>query len=181
MKLIRSVHIADWSNFIEVSFQVEHHPSAQACSALRSISTRHARRHSQTENKRTGLDCFLPLFPPPPLPRSTCLCSRLRLMSEALSFVFVRCPKDCRMKRDTWRGVGWVRLWCVTARAQKLSPLNLTHSLVPVNPSPSPSASKPTPPPFPNQSIFSNAGKVERRDVGTQMEFNWNRDGLKRS
>lgn len=54
-----------------------------------------------------------PSLPPPLL--STCLCARLLLIFEALSFVFVRCPKDYAMKRDRWRGAGWLWLWCVTA------------------------------------------------------------------
>lgn len=57
---------------------------------------------SQTENKGAGLDCNAfsrsPSLPPPP---STCLCAGPLLISEALSFVSVRCPKDCGMKRDT--------------------------------------------------------------------------------
>lgn len=57
-----------------------------------------------------------PSLPPPP--PSTCLCSRLLLIFEALSFVSVRCPKDYGMKRDRWRGAGWLRLWCVTTWAR---------------------------------------------------------------
>lgn len=44
-------------------------------------------------------DCNTLSIPPPP-PPSTCLCARRLLIFEALSFVFVRCPKDYGMKRD---------------------------------------------------------------------------------
>lgn len=110
-------HQRDWlsmrHSFIDVSFHVEHYPWIQAWCVPRSISKSHAGGRSQTENKgtRLGRDALSPSLPPP---LSTCLCAGLLLISEALSFVSVRCPKDCGMKRDTWRVAGRLWLRCVT-------------------------------------------------------------------
>lgn len=48
---------------MDVLFQPEHYPWSQVWCLLRSVSGRHARGHSQTENKGTSLDCkaFFPL------------------------------------------------------------------------------------------------------------------------
>lgn len=60
---------------------------------------------SRTQPNRTQRNEMIAMLspslpPPPPPPLSTCLCARLLLIFEALSFVFVRCPKDYGMKRD---------------------------------------------------------------------------------
>lgn len=56
---------------------------------------------AQRKTKRIALDSvfFLPFSPPLNL-----FVRGLQLISETLSFVFVRHPKDYRMKRDVWRG-----------------------------------------------------------------------------
>lgn len=69
--------------------------------------------------------CLSSSLPPPP-PPSTCLCAGLLLISEAPSFVFVRCRKDSRMKRDTWRGDGWLWLWHITTHTHTPSQSPLT-------------------------------------------------------
>lgn len=128
-------------SFIDVSFHVEHYPWIQVWCVPRSISQRHAGGHGQTENKGTSPDCkafsLSPSLPPPPPPLSTCLCAGLLLISEALSFVSVRCPKDCGMKRDTWRGAWWLWLRCVTTHAHthtKTVTAESHRQSLPVNP-----------------------------------------------
>lgn len=107
-----------------------------------------------------------PSLSPPPL--STCLCARLLLIFEALSFVFVRCPKDYAMKRDRWRGAGWLWLWCVTAcththmhtvtaeSCRQSSPVILLYHSFCVS--------------FTHHYLLRNTGRVKRSNV----KFNWN-------
>lgn len=99
-----------------------------------------------------------------------CAPTRLLLISEAPSFVFVRCPKDCRMKRDTWRGAAWLRRCCANANVH-----THTHDL----------ASEPSPSSFLWQSLFPTTvsletrGKVWWETIRTWITFNWNRTKLK--
>lgn len=142
---------------------------------LRSVLEHHAGGQRQTENKgNRGLQCSLSISLPPPL--STCLCTGLLLISEALSFVFVRCPKECGMKRDTWRGAGWLWLWRVTTHTHTRKLQNVTaescRQFLPVNHCHQPLVVNAVS--FTHHCLFRNMDKVKQRNMVTWMKFNWN-------
>lgn len=115
---------------------------------------------AQRKTKGIELDCgFFFSFSPP----LNLFVRGLQLISETLSFVFVRHPKDYRMKRDIWRGGrATVAMLCSHTRTHTR---NISTGFLP-----------PPPPPPPPTKV-----KAILRNIVTQMTFNWKWSGLKKS